>query len=252
MTVFFIEDEGAALRRIEKMVLEAAPDAVVAGSADSVESAVEWLNNHPAPDLIFMDIHLADGSSFDIFDYIQVRSTVIFTTAYDEYALKAFKVSALDYLMKPVKAPELEAAIARFRQKNNVPDYASAFSSRHQSETALPMRRMLVRLGQSIRVVEMDDIAYFYTRDKISFLVNKSQGKRYPIDFTLDKLENMLDKTQFYRINRQFIIHISAIREMHPYSKSRIKVELVPEADSEIVVSSEKTADFKSWLTGYQ
>ena len=249
MKLLLIEDEDAAMRRLEKILMEANPAIEIVQRLDSVEASVQWLRSHPQPDLIFMDIHLADGSSFEIFEHVPVRCPVVFTTAYDEYALKAFKVNAIDYLMKPIKAAEVEAALVKYKNFHQTPDYQGLLSRIQTPETPL-LRRILVKLGQSIRLVEMDDIAYFYTRDKISFLVTKSTHKRYPIDYPLDKLEHMLDNKVFYRINRQFIINISAIKEMHPYSKSRIKVDLEPAADAETIVSTERASDFKQWLVG--
>lgn len=251
MKIVLIEDEDAAIRRLEKMLLEIEPQIEIVKKLDSVEAAVTWLRGNPQPELIFLDIHLADGSCFEIFEHVQVNCPVIFTTAYDEYALKAFKVNAIDYLMKPIKPAEVEAALQKFKKmhKAPVPDYGALFE-RLQGENQPAMRRILVKLGQSIRLVEIDDVAYFYTRDKITFLVTKSTGKRYPIDHPLDKLESLLDTKIFYRINRQFIVNISAIREMHPYSKSRIKIDLDPAADVETIVSTERASDFKQWLVG--
>ncbi len=251
MKILFIEDEDAALRRLEKIVLEIDPKIEIIKKLDSVESSVSWLRNNPPPDLIFLDIHLADGSCFEIFEHVQVNCPIIFTTAYDEYALKAFKVNAIDYLMKPIKPLEVKEALEKYKKITPapVPDYA-ALIDRLQGQQLPSLRRILVRLGQSIRLVETDDVAYFYTRDKITFLMTQSTSKRYPIDHPLDKLEEMLDPKVFYRINRQFIVHVAAIREMHPYSKSRIKIDLDPPSDVEIIVSTERSSDFKQWLVG--
>ena len=251
MKLLLIEDEDAAMRRLEKILLELEPTIEIVHKLDSVETSVNWLRTNPAPDIIFMDIHLADGSSFEIFEHVQVHCPVVFTTAYDEYALKAFKVNAIDYLMKPIKSLEVGNALEKYKnlQQPQVPDYQKMLESLQVQEKP-SLRRILVKLGQSIRLVEMDDIAYFYTRDKISFLVTKSTHKRYPIDYPLDKLEHMLDNKIFYRINRQFIINISAIKEMHPYSKSRIKIDLDPSSDVETIVSTERASDFKYWLVG--
>lgn len=257
MKVLIIEDENAAARRLEKLLNEIAPDASVVDRIESVEGAVSWLQSHPKPDLILLDIHLADGSSFEIFQHIKVSSPVIFTTAYDEHALKAFKVNAIDYLLKPIKTHELAAAIEKYRQIFQAPaatDYSALAETMRQTsgQASQYMRRMLIRFSGSIRLVEVSDVAYFYSRDKITFVVLRSTGKRYPIEHPLDRLEQMLDPTVFFRLNRQFIISISSIREMHPYSKSRIKVTLDPAADSEALVSTERSAEFKRWLVGEQ
>ena len=253
MKILLIEDEDAAVRRLEKIVREINPEIEVLDRIDTVEGAVNWLRNHPAPDLIFLDIHLADGSSFEIFEHVKVPCPIIFTTAYDEYALKAFKVNAVDYLMKPIKPAEVAAALEKFNavHQPGTPDYSALAEKILQAETPA-LRRILVRLGQTIRLVEIEDIAYFYTRDKITFLVTRSTGKRFPIDYPLDKLEGLVDKRLFYRINRQYIININAITEMHPYSKSRIKIDLEHGADAEIIVSTERSSDFKQWLVGVE
>ncbi len=252
MKLLLIEDEDAAVRRLEKILLETDPSAIILQKLDSVAASVEWLRINVAPDLIFMDIHLADGSSFEIFDHAPIKCPVVFTTAYDEYALKAFKVNAIDYLMKPIKAVEVAAALNKYeamQQPRHVPDYQALLDKLQPPQPPL-LRRILVKLGQSIRLVDMEDVAYFYTRDKITFLVTKSTQKRYPIDYPLDKLEKLLDPKAFYRINRQFIIHIASIKEMHPYSKSRIKIDLEPASDVETIVSTERASDFKQWLVG--
>jgi two-component system LytT family response regulator len=248
MTVLIIEDETAAARRLEKMVLEIEPDAIISEKPDSVESAVEWLSTNPAPDLILMDIHLADGSSFEIFDHLEVTSPVIFTTAYDEHALRAFKENTVDYLLKPVKPVELNAAFEKYRRIHAAPPLSYRKLAQSGSDKSNGLRRVLIRMGNSFKLVEINDNVYFYTRDKITFLVSGDSGKRYPTDYTLDKLEEVLDPAQFFRINRQFIVGIKSIREMQMYSKGRVKIDLEPEPDQETVVSVERSAAFKKWL----
>lgn len=254
MKILIIEDENAAARRLEKLLNEVAPDAVVLQRLDSVETAVLWLQGNPAPDLILLDIHLADGSSFEIFDHVTVTCPIIFTTAYDEFALQAFKVNAVDYLLKPIKTNELAAALDKYKRvfKAVAPDYSALLETLRKQEGPGYLRRMLIRFGNSIKLVDMADAAYFYTKDKITFLVTRSTGKRFPVDYPLDKLEGMLDPVAFFRINRQFIINVAAIKEMHPYSKSRVKVELEPPTELETIVSTERSTEFKRWLVGEQ
>ncbi|MCB9314972.1 MAG: response regulator transcription factor [Lewinellaceae bacterium] len=250
MNVLIVEDENAAARRLEKMLTEVEPEAQVVGRLDSIESTVSWLGENPEPDLMLLDIHLADGGSFEIFEHTQVRCPVIFTTAYDEYALEAFKVNAVDYLLKPIKRNELTAAIDKYKRvfKKTTPNYETLLETmRRQQESP---RRLLIRFANSIKLVDLQDAAYFYTKDKITFLITRQQGKRYPVDHPLEKLEGMLDPKSFFRINRQFIINIDAIREMHPYSKSRIKIDLEPASDMDTIVSTERSAAFKKWLVG--
>ncbi|MBL7783168.1 MAG: response regulator transcription factor [Saprospiraceae bacterium] len=252
MKILIIEDENAAARRLEKMLGEIAPEAVVIDRLDSVETAVLWLQSNPQPDLILLDIHLADGASFEIFEHVAVTAPVIFTTAYDEYAMKAFKVTAVDYLLKPIKTADLEAAIDKYRRVfQPAPNYTPLIETMRQQEPGGNyLQRMLIRFSNSYKLVEMSDAAYFYSKDKITFVVSRSSGKRFPVDYPLDKLESLLDPTLFYRINRQFIVHVAAIKEMHSYSKSRVKIDLDPPADMDTIVSTERSSDFKRWLVG--
>lgn len=254
MKILIIEDENAAARRLEKLLAEIEPEAVVLQRLDSVEASVLWLQGNPQPDLILLDIHLADGSSFEIFEHVTVTCPIIFTTAYDEFALQAFKVNAVDYLLKPIKTNELSAALDKYKRvfKAVTQDYSALLDTLRKQTGQNYLRRMLIRFGNSIKLVDMADAAYFYTKDKITFLVSRSSGKRFPVDYPLDKLEGMLDPATFFRINRQFIINVAAIKEMHPYSKSRVKVELEPNTDLETIVSTERSAEFKKWLVGEQ
>ncbi|HOY06207.1 MAG TPA: LytTR family DNA-binding domain-containing protein [Saprospiraceae bacterium] len=254
MKILIIEDENAAARRLEKMLGEIAPEAVVIDRLDSVETAVVWLQNNPQPDLILLDIHLADGASFEIFEHVHVTAPVIFTTAYDEYAMKAFKVTAVDYLLKPIKTADLAAALEKYKRvflTATPPNYDPLLDNlRKQDPGGTYLRRMLIRFSNSYKLVEMGDAAYFYSKDKITFVVSRSSGKRFPVDYPLDKLENLLDPAVFYRINRQFIVNVASIKEMHSYSKSRVKIDLEPAADMDTIVSTERSSDFKKWLVG--
>ncbi len=254
MKILIIEDENAAARRLEKLIGEIVPEAIVLDRLDSVETAVLWLKNNPQPDLILLDIHLADGSSFEIFQHVTVTAPIIFTTAYDEYALQAFKENTVDYLLKPIKVAELQSAMEKFKRHYQNPtllDYKELSEKlMKQGGVNNYIRRMLIRFSNSFKLIDMGDVAYFYTKDKITFLVSRSSGKRFPADYPLDKLEGILDPQAFFRINRQFIINVAAIKEMHPYSKSRVKVELDPAIELETVVSTERSAEFKRWLVG--
>jgi two-component system, LytTR family, response regulator LytT len=237
MKILIIEDEAAAARRLTKMLIELEPEAEVLDCLDSIGQSLRWLANNPPPDLIFMDIHLADGDSFEIFRHLDIESPVIFITAYDQYALQAFKVHALDYLLKPIKREELAQALIHVRPK---------------IDKGVKMQwnqRFLIRTGASFRVVDLKEAAYFYAENKITFLAAHN-GKRYPLDFTLEKLEEMLPSDQYFRINRQFIVSIAAIQEMHAVSKSRVKLRLNPACDHDVVVSTERSPIFKKWLTG--
>jgi two-component system LytT family response regulator len=249
MKVLIIEDEAAATRRLIKLLNEYdAQEIEVVETLDSVSSSVNWLSSNPHPDLILMDIQLADGNSFEIFKFVDIKKPVIFITAFDQYAVQAFKVSAIDYLLKPIKSHELVQAIEKYKKFNK----QGGFNYEEIAEVmrkGTPEKRFLIRFGQQIKVVEMKEAAYFYTQDKITFIVTK-EGKRYPLDVSLEHLEQMLDDSRFFRINRQFIIGIDSISEMYAYSKSRVKVLLQPPSDKETIVSTERSPHFKKWLTG--
>ncbi len=248
MRVLIVEDEPLSAQRLESMLLDAAPGAVVVERLDSVEATTLWLKTHPHPDLILLDIHLADGSGFEIFEHVTPACPVVFTTAYDEYALKAFRVHAVDYLLKPIQPAALAEAIARSRER--LGNYSALLQWMQRQPNRAHLRRMLIRIGQTLKLIDVEDAAYFFTQNKITFVVVRTTGKRWPIDYPLERLEQVLDPKQFFRINRQFIIHIASIREMHTYSKSRVKVLLDPPASQDTIVSVERSAAFKRWLTG--
>ncbi|MEO6132861.1 MAG: LytTR family DNA-binding domain-containing protein [Saprospiraceae bacterium] len=250
MKILIIEDEQAAVRRLQKLVHDIDATHEIIGALSSIDASVEWLQQHTSPDIILMDIHLADGSSFDIFDKVVVTAPVIFVTAYDEYALKAFKVNAIDYLLKPIKQNELENALQKISKKSGKKEEGMDLIQRLQDAGFIhKSKRLLVRMGQSIKLVELDNVAYFYSKDKISFAVLPG-NKRYPLDQSLDQIEQMIDPVHFFRINRQFIVKMSSIEEMVTYSKSRVKLKLNPPTDEDTIVSKERSPEFKKWLVG--
>jgi DNA-binding LytR/AlgR family response regulator len=247
MKVLIIEDELAAARRLRKMLSEFFSEEEMEPVIDSVAQAVKWFSQNEMPDLVLMDIQLADGTCFEIFKKTDIKCPVIFTTAYDQYAIRAFEVNAIAYLLKPVKEPELEAAIKKFRRwKGEKVDFSRLMDS--LTFKGNYQKRLLIKLGQSIRAIEIDDIAYFFTQDKVVTLVTH-EAKKYPLDYNLDELENILQPARFFRINRQFIINVKAIREMYIISKSRVKLHLSPPCDMDTAVSAERSAAFKVWLT---
>ncbi len=250
LQVLIIEDEITAAERLKDMLHREDPTIEVMEILDSVETSVTWLQTHK-PDLIFMDVQLADGICFPIFDAVTISCPIVFTTAYDAYALKAFRVQALDYLLKPLKADELSQALTRAKdlQQSLLPDPVQIQAILRGQPGHDFRERFLVRLGATIRVVEVADIAYAYTEQKSVFVMTRV-GRRFPLDITLEQLEKLLDPTVFFRLNRQFILHIQAIKEMHMHSKARIKVIAEPAAPSEIIVSTERSAQFKNWLAG--
>lgn len=250
LQILIIEDEITAAERLKNMLLREDPSLHIMDILDSVESSVTFLQDQQ-PDLIFMDVQLADGICFGIFDAVTITCPIVFTTAYDAFALKAFRVQALDYLLKPLKAEELSQALKRAKatQQLLLPDPIQIQAILKGQPGHEFRERFLVRLGATIRVVEVADIAYAYTEQKSVFVMTRI-GRRFPLDITLEQLEKQLDPTVFFRLNRQFIVHIHAIKEMHVHSKARVKVIAEPAAPSEIIVSTERSAQFKLWLAG--
>jgi len=251
MKVWVIEDELPASRRLVKM-LEANEDVLVEKAFPSVASTVEAIRNEKHPDLLVMDIQLADGSSFEIFKQVTVDIPVIFITAYDEYALHAFKVNSIDYLLKPVKEEELKSAIEKFKKlhvKNEaVPrlDELLKVFSRASKEYK---KRFAVKYGEHLKTIDISSVAYFFTENKVTFLVSKD-GSKNIVDYNMDDLESVLDPANFFRINRQFIISVASITEMHTWTKARVLVSLQPATKLDTIVSSERAAAFKQWLDG--
>lgn len=232
------------------MVKEIEPGVELLDSIVSVSSAIKWFGENDQPDLIFSDIQLADGTSFEIFKTIKITCPVIFVTAYDQYAIEAFKVNSIDYLLKPLKKEELQAAISKFKKLKPVP--APVLDIDKLLQTYNPQAhtyktRFIVRYGEHIKTVNTEEIAYFYTEDKINFLTT-FEGRRFAIDINLDSLESLLDPKIFFRINRQFIVSIKSIAEMFAYTKARVLIKLKPPAKQETIVSTERSADFKIWL----
>lgn len=251
MDIIIIEDEELAAIRLESMIMKIDPTIRVLAKLESVEESVAWLNNNEDPDLIFLDIHLEDGLSFSIFDQVQVKSPIIFTTAFDEYAIKAFRLKSVDYLLKPVTLEELERSIQKYRQWINVPeanpvDMQALYQIIRQREPEYRSRFSIVA-GQKIKTISIDDVAYFHADEGIVCLVTDKKAK-YPLDFSLDQLSEQLDPKQFFRINRQFIVKLSAIENIHVYPKSKLQVELHPSPNNEVFVSLDKVTRFKDWL----
>ncbi len=245
-----IEDEEPAFNRLKKMIGEIDSQLVFLENLGSVKATVEWLQNNPQPDLIFMDIQLSDGNSFEIFKQVKVSSPIIFITAFDQFALEAFKVNSVDYILKPIKKEELAASIEKFNTRK-IPinfDFNQLLQMMQQPKTQYK-ERFAVKFGEHLRTIETNDIAYFYTENRVNFFVT-FDTKRYVNDFNLDELEALLPPKSFFRINRQFIISIKSIAEMLTYSKSRVLVKLNPPSKLESLVSTERSSEFKSWLAG--
>jgi DNA-binding LytR/AlgR family response regulator len=253
MTIIIIEDEQLAAERLEKMIKQYDPGIQVIFKAESVTKSVEWLQKNAHPDLAFFDIQLADGISFEIFEQIKLECPVIFTTAYDEYAIRAFKVNSIDYLLKPIDAEELVNAINKFK-----------FTYRHKVTPQLPFgaetldrvmkmltnkykNRFVVKVGEHIKFIPVEDILYFYSMEKATYLTT-CDNFHYVLDHSLESLEEVVDPDKYFRINRKYLISIDAIVDMVSYSNSRLKIKLLHPPEDMIIVSRERVQEFKRWL----
>jgi DNA-binding LytR/AlgR family response regulator len=251
MKVVIVEDEHLTAQRLEGMLKKYDASIEVLAELPSVAEAVEWFKSNPDPDLAFMDIHLEDGQSFSIYEQINLQVPVIFTTAYDEYTIKAFKVNSVDYLMKPLNYDELVQAIEKYKRIHSQPQQQpdglkTLLQSLHKKEPEYK-DRFLVSIGSRLRTIETSEINYFFSAEKITFLVTKD-NQRFPIDYSLDKLALLLNPKEYYRVNRQMMVKLPAITNIHVYPKGKIKLDLAPAMKEEVFVSMDKVVEFKDWL----
>ena len=246
MKALIIEDETAAARNLAAILRQAAPDMEIIATLESVEESIEWLRANPQPDLLFMDIHLADGDSFRIFDAVEITAPVIFTTAYDQYALEAFKVNSIDYLLKPLNASDVDRALAKLHRLTSVErnDYGS------RVRTMAASRRedvFLVHVRDRIIPLQREQIAYCYTsNEKVTACC--FDGTVYPMDKTLEALQALLPEVDFFRANRQFIVARRAVKEIAVWFGSRLALHLVVETPERIIISKARVPEFKAWL----
>ena len=251
MKVLIVEDEKLSRERLAEMLLQHDPQIQIMAALDSVSATVDFLKQQEAPDLIFLDIQLADGLSFEIFQHVSTNKPVIFTTAYDQYALKAFEVNSLDYLIKPLSPEKLTLALNKYRdlkgQSSTAIDPGLIQKLIDQSKTY--KERFLVKLGRKLFYKKAQEVGFFYADGKVVYLTELQGKGRYIIDHTLDELsENLLDPTLFFRINRTYIVQINAIEEIQPYANQRLLIKLKGISGHDFIVSREKTPLFKSWL----
>ncbi len=250
MNILIIEDEKPAARllqrKIEKLGLP------VHHLLHSVEESLRWFSTNPHPDLIFLDIQLSDGLSFEIFEKVDIKSAIIFTTAYDEYALRAFKLNSIDYLLKPIDEDDLEAAVNKFKNRSTVVSTSGLDFDMIRRMLVNPLektykKRFTIRMGQQLKMIEVADIECFYSENKGTYL-HTFENRDYLLDTTLDQLEGELDPTDFIRVSRKFIIPMKAIKEINVYSNSRLKIILPTYKEDEVIVSRERVAGFREWL----
>ncbi|MBU1097988.1 MAG: LytTR family DNA-binding domain-containing protein [Bacteroidetes bacterium] len=249
MNIVIIEDEPLAAERLEELINEIDPLITIKAKIPSIKEATLYLQNN-VPDLIFLDIQLSDGKSFKILEDVQIESPIIFTTAFDQFAVKAFKFNSIDYLLKPIRKDELAASILKYKKlsASRGLDMQALVETLRSNEIKYK-NRFLIQFGQRIKTVNIDEIAFFFAMEKNVFIKTFDKAE-YPVDFSLDKLEEIIDPADFFRINRKMIINLKSIKNMIPYSRSRIKVETTPTPPTGIdaIVSIERTSRFKQWL----
>ncbi|WP_378187856.1 LytR/AlgR family response regulator transcription factor [Aquimarina sp. W85] len=249
MKLVIIEDEPRAANQLKNLLRTSIFNFEVLTIIDSVEESIAWFNKHPAPDLIFMDIQLADGLSFEIFQKTEVTAPIIFTTAFDQYAIQAFKVNSIDYLLKPITQNELDTALRKFSKSTN-PTHPIAPNILKELLTSIqtPQKRsgILVKEGSGFVQIRVSELLYMYSQESITFGI--THDRRYIIDETIDQLYSTLDSTKFYRINRGQVISKIAIEKIEPYFNHRVKLVVTNSRDQEFIVSRQKTSAFKTWM----
>lgn len=250
MKILIIEDELPAARQLTKLVGQALPEATVIDVLDSIEGAVRWFRTFPSPDLVFLDIQIADGLSFDIFRQVTVEAPVIFTTAFDQYAVQAFRVNAIDYLLKPVDPSELERALNKVKSGQTARGLNLSMEQFERFfQKDIYKERFLVKAGQQLIFIPAVDIAYFRSSDGLTQAYTFS-GKKYFVDHTLEDLEKVLDPRDYFRISRAMLLRINSIQRIFPHLNGRLKLETAPQAPEDVFVSRERTGEFKVWLGG--
>ena len=250
MKVIIIEDEKPSARRLDRMLKGL--DMKVEAMLHSVEESLAWFQTNEHPDLIFLDIQLSDGLSFEIFDNIEIKSAIIFTTAYDEYALQAFKLNSIDYLLKPIDSEELEKAVIKYRER--IPEGKNVSLDFEDIKKLLvnPLereykKRFTVKVGQHLKMITIDTIECFYSENKGTY-IHTTDNRDYLIDATLEDLDKELEPQTFFRVSRKFYVNINAIKDMVSYTNSRLQIKLNSFNEHEVIVSRERVRDFKDWL----
>lgn len=252
MKVLILEDEALSAKRASQLLTELDPDIEVIDILESIEEATQWFHQHEEPDLILLDIQLSDGLCFNLFDKVSVSSPVIFTTAYDQYALQAFKINSIDYLLKPLDSTELGKALGKYQMLNHDRRDISPLDIKQIRESMETLskkykNRFLVKFGDTIQYKNIDEVAYFYADDKVIYLVT-NEGRKFLVDYNLEHLEELLDPHFFFRVNRKLIIRIEAVQKVKTLVNSRLQVFIEPPFEQDIYVSREKSPEFKVWL----
>jgi len=250
MKLLIVEDETLAVNRLRKLLVEIDPKIEVTGVLNSIVSTVDWLSKNPLPDLILMDVELEDGQCFEIFKRVNVTTAVIFTTSYDQYAIEAFKVNSIDYLLKPVGIDDLRNALNKFstlHKPSSSLGTLEQFLQHFQKMNQSYRERFLVKTGSRYVSLETDMIAYFYFQDRVTF-IKTWKDENYIVDFSMDELEQLLSPTDFFRVNRQFIVNHRSVTNIQDYFNNKLLLTLKPQASQEVVISRERAAEFKIWM----
>lgn len=250
MKIVIIEDEPQAVDRMDSLLRQCAPDATVVARLDTIKASVAWIKANDPVDLILMDIQLADGLSFEIFNQTEVRSPIIFTTAFNEYALKAFKVNSIDYLLKPISPEDLRSALAKYNHLIGAVSSQKMMESIGNAMQMLTKRykeRFVLKVGEHLKTVEVKDVLYFYSQEKFTFAQTVDQRKHI-LDFTLDQLEGLVDPSAYFRINRKYLVGLAAVQDMISYTNSRLRLTLRHSDDLEVIVARERVQEFRDWL----
>lgn len=249
MKVTIFEDEIHNAERLSQLLRQCRPDIEISGVISSVSEGLQWMKEELPADLMFMDIQLSDGNCFELFNHAQVNTPIIFTTAYDGFALQAFKVNSIDYLMKPIDQKELRQALDKFEQFRPAQPYRLDIAGIAEEFLRRDHARFIGRLNNQLIYVKAKDIAWLQFTKGVTWATT-FEGQRLPLDYSLDQMEKLLDRHQFFRINRQFIVQIDGIRKIMTYYNSRFILQLEPVAGEDVIISRERVNDFKSWLEG--
>lgn len=252
MQALIIEDERLSANRLKVLIQKIDPDIEVLATLDSVNSSRLWFKDNSPPDILFLDIQLNDGLGFDVLAELENEVPVIFTTAYDNYAIKAFKFNSIDYLLKPIDEADLQHSIEKLKGQLKQSEPAEArvgqdFGQLKKIITGDFKKRFLVKLGDQYRSVNVEDVAYFYYQDGMTYLL-ANDGKKYPVDYTMDQIEGLLHPLEFFRINRKLVVSLTCIKEIHSYFNSRLLLRLFPAIEDGVIVSRDRVADFKRWM----
>ena len=250
MNVVIIEDEKFAADHLEKMILKYDKSIRIVAKLESVEESIKWLQNYEEPDLIFLDIHLEDGLAFSIFEEVKITSPIIFTTAFDEYAIRAFKLKSIDYLLKPIMQEDLNLSLEKYKNWNKSDNSLIDVDSLYEiisNKGSKYKERISINFGQKIKSFNISEVAYFHSDKCITYMVLYNSSE-YPVDYSLDQLTGFLNPNDFFRINRQFLVSIRSIKNIHVFPKSRLNLELQPPTPNDVFVTIEKVTKFKQWL----